>query len=208
MATNQPEPGAQLNDGPVSAPRLAATVILLRGGSERLEVLLVQRNPKARFMGGAWVFPGGSVDPVDGEGQPGLKTAAARELSEEAGIELPAGTEMVALAHWITPEGLKTRFDTWFYLASAPAETEPEVDGTEIVDFTWLAPSQALEQQAAGQLFLVFPTIRQLQQLAAFATAQELLSSAREQRVQTVLPQIVGSGERARIVLPGDPGYR
>ena len=37
-------------------PRLAATVILLRGGSERLEVLLVKRNPSARFMGGAWVF--------------------------------------------------------------------------------------------------------------------------------------------------------
>ena len=51
----QPRPGRR-------APRQAATVILLRGGAEALEVLLVRRTPKARFMGGVWVFPGGAVD--------------------------------------------------------------------------------------------------------------------------------------------------
>jgi 8-oxo-dGTP pyrophosphatase MutT (NUDIX family) len=207
MATNRPEPGGQLHDGPVSVPRLAATVILLRGGSERLEVLIVRRNPKARLLGGAWVFPGGAVDAADGEGQPGLRAAALRELSEEAGIELPAGAELVAFARWITPEAVKTRFDTWFYLALAPAGLEPEVDGGEIVDSIWLAPSQALEREAAGELFLVFPTIRQLRQLATFASAQALLSYAKEQEVQPVMPRIVGSGEQARILLPGDPGY-
>jgi 8-oxo-dGTP pyrophosphatase MutT (NUDIX family) len=57
-----PEPGTILNEGEPTAPRQAATVVVLRGGAERLEVLLVQRTPKARFMGGAWVFPGGAVD--------------------------------------------------------------------------------------------------------------------------------------------------
>jgi 8-oxo-dGTP pyrophosphatase MutT (NUDIX family) len=207
MATNRPEPGAQLHDGPVSAPRLAATVMLLRGGAERLEVLLVRRNPEARFMGGAWVFPGGSVDAADGEGQPGLKAAALRELSEEAGIELPAGAEIVAFARWITPEAVKTRFDTWFYLALAPPGTEPKVDGAEIVDAMWLSPAQALRQQAAGELFLVFPTIKQLQQLAAFASAEALLSYAHGRQVEPVQPRIAGSGESARILIPGDPGY-
>jgi 8-oxo-dGTP pyrophosphatase MutT (NUDIX family) len=207
MAINEPEPGAELHEGPASVPRLAATVILLRGGAERLEVLMVRRNPEARFMGGAWVFPGGSVDGADGEGQAGLKAAAVRELSEETGIELPGGAELVAFARWITPESVKTRFDTWFYLAPAPAGIEPQVDGAEIVDAIWLSPVQALERQAAGQLVMVFPTIKQLQQLAGFASSQALLSHARAHQVKPVQPRIVGSGERARILLPGDPGY-
>ena len=49
-------------------------MILLRGGAERLEVLLVRRNPQARFMGGAWVFPGGAVD----EGETHRARACAR----------------------------------------------------------------------------------------------------------------------------------
>src|ERR1700759_4073265 len=84
----RPAPGEELHSGPETVPRLAATVILLRGGSETLEVLLAQRNPRARFMGGAWVFPGGAVNAEDGEGEPGRKAAAIRELREEAGVGL------------------------------------------------------------------------------------------------------------------------
>ena len=62
LVDDRPAPGEELNPGRVTEPRQAATVILLRGGAERLEVLLVRRNPEARFMGGAWVFPGGAVD--------------------------------------------------------------------------------------------------------------------------------------------------
>ena len=60
-------------------------MILLRGGAETLEVLLVQRTPKARFMGGVWVFPGGAVDTTEGEGDEAHRVAAVRELEEEAG---------------------------------------------------------------------------------------------------------------------------
>jgi 8-oxo-dGTP pyrophosphatase MutT (NUDIX family) len=207
MPINQPEPGAALHAGPVTVPRPAATVVLLRGGDERLELLLVQRNPEARFMGGAWVFPGGSVDAADGKGQAGLQAAARRELSEETGIELPPGAGLIAFARWITPESVKTRFDTWFYLAAAPAGAQATVDGAEIVDSIWIAPEAALAEQAAGRLFLVFPTIKQLQQLARFESAQALLSHANGREVEPVQPRIVGSGESARILLPGDPGY-
>ncbi len=207
MAINQPEPGAQLHHGPVSVARPAATVMLLRGGAERLEVLLVRRNPEARFMGGAWVFPGGSVDPADGEGEAGLKAAARRELAEEAGIELPAETDLAAFARWITPEAVKTRFDTWFFLAAAPDGVEVKVDGYEIIDALWLSPQAALANQAAGELFLVFPTITQLQQLAGFESATEMIGHAAGREVEAVQPRIVGTGEAARIVLPGDPGY-
>ena len=62
MKVDRPAPGEELNAGAVTTPRQAATVIVLRGGAETLEVLLVKRNPEQRFMGGAWVFPGGAVD--------------------------------------------------------------------------------------------------------------------------------------------------
>ena len=59
MRVDRPPPGEELNAGEVSEARQAASLILLRDGSEGPEVLLVQRNPEQRFMGGAWVFPGG-----------------------------------------------------------------------------------------------------------------------------------------------------
>ena len=67
-------------DEPPATPRPAATVILLRRGGKHaergLEVCLGQRNPEARFMPGVWVFPGGAVDPEDGEGEAGFRVAA------------------------------------------------------------------------------------------------------------------------------------
>jgi 8-oxo-dGTP pyrophosphatase MutT (NUDIX family) len=203
----RPEPGAELHSGQATVPRQAATVILLRGGAERLEVLMVQRNPAAHFMGGAWVFPGGAVDRREGDGQDALRAAAARELREEAGVTLPADAELVPFARWITPVQIRTRFDTWFYLARAPEGAEPRVDAAEVVDCCWITPADALAAGESGRLFLVFPTVKQLQQLAGFGSADELLAYARGREVPPIEPRMVGSGETARFVLPGEPGY-
>jgi 8-oxo-dGTP pyrophosphatase MutT (NUDIX family) len=193
--------------GEVTVPRPAATVILLRGGDEGLEVLLVQRNPESRFMGGAWVFPGGAVDRGEGEGEGALRAAAVRELAEEAGISLPDPAALVPFSRWITPAQVKIRFDTSFFLATAPDRSEPAIDGSEIVDVRWYAPQAALDAAAAGELFLVFPTIKHLEQLSGFATADRLLEHARGRTVEPVQPQVVFGGETARIVLPGEPGF-
>jgi 8-oxo-dGTP pyrophosphatase MutT (NUDIX family) len=202
----QPAPGEELNSGPETVPRVAATVILLRGGGERLELLLVQRNPKARFMGGAWVFPGGAVGPADGEGDGALRAAAVRELDEEAGVGVEAAA-LVPFSRWITPAEVKIRYDTWFFLAPAPAAAEPAIDGSEVVDARWYAPADALADARAGEILLVFPTIKHLEQLAAFETAAALIEHARTRTVEPVQPRVVGVGETARIVLPGEPGY-
>jgi 8-oxo-dGTP pyrophosphatase MutT (NUDIX family) len=207
MDIDRPAPGEELNAGEETIPRLAATVILLRGGADALELLLVQRNPQARFMGGAWVFPGGAVDRNEGEGQLALRSAAVREVDEEAGIQLPAPEALVPFSRWITPAEVKIRFDTWFYLAAVPAEATPTVDGSEIVDAAWYQPSHALEAHRSGTLFMVFPTIKHLEQLAGFASADELLAHARGRDVRPVQPRVVLSGETARILLPGEPGY-
>jgi 8-oxo-dGTP pyrophosphatase MutT (NUDIX family) len=182
-------------------------VIVLRGGSEALEVLLVKRNPAARFMGGAWVFPGGAVDRNEGSGERALRAAALRELAEEAGIRLGSPQELVPFSRWITPPQVKIRFDTWFFLASLPEGAGPKIDGAEVVDARWYEPVAALAAAARDELLLVFPTIKHLEQLSGFQSVQELLVHAREREIRPVEPRVVGSGEQARIVLPGEPGY-
>src|SRR5437870_2759544 len=120
MEVQRAGPGEELNLGEEAVPRPAATVIVLRGGADSLEVLLVKRNPASKFMGGAWVFPGGAVDRSEGEGQAALRAAALRELDEEAGIHLGDPDALIPFSRWITPARVKIRFDTWFYLAPLP----------------------------------------------------------------------------------------
>src|SRR3954464_1651407 len=98
MKVDRPGPGEELNRGKVTTPREAATVIVLRGGAQTLEVLLVKRNPAQRFMGGAWVFPGGAVDPDEDH-----RVAGVREVEEEAGVVIPAPEPPAAVPRWFTP---------------------------------------------------------------------------------------------------------
>jgi 8-oxo-dGTP pyrophosphatase MutT (NUDIX family) len=200
-------PGQRLNPGKATPPRQAATVILLRGGAQTLEVLLVKRTPAARFMGGVWVFPGGAVDTNEGEGDGAHHAAAIRELREEAAIALDAPDALVQFSRWITPAQVRTRFDTHFFLASLPAGQEPRVDGEECVDLGWFTPAAALQAHRDGQILLVFPTIKHLEQLAAFPSTEELLAYAAGREVRPIQPRVVVEGEVARVLLPGEPGY-
>ncbi|HEY1591289.1 MAG TPA: NUDIX hydrolase [Solirubrobacteraceae bacterium] len=207
MAIDRPGPGEELNLGEVTVPRAAATVIVLRGAADGLEVLLVKRNPEARFMGGAWVFPGGAVDRDEGQGEGALRAAAVREVGEEAGITLASPERLVPFSRWITPPQVKIRFDTWFFLAPLPEGAAPRVDGGEVVDARWYEPAAALSAAADGELLLVFPTIKHLEQLSVFASADELLEYARNREIRPVEPRVIMSGEQARVLLPGEPGY-
>ena len=202
MGVDRPGPGEELNTGAVSTPRDAATVIVLRGGGERLEVLLVKRNPEQRFMGGAWVFPGGAVD-----GGEDHRIAGVREVAEEAGIDLPDAAALIEFSRWITPAQVKIRFDTHFFLVAAPDTAEPVPDGGETVDLGWYSPTGALEAYERDEILLVFPTIKTLEQLAPFGSASELLAWATGREVVPVEPRVVFEGEVARVVLPGEPGY-
>jgi len=210
MQVDRPAPGEELNRGPEpTRPRQAATVVVLRGGHERLEVLLVQRNPRARFMGGAWVFPGGAVDEAEAEahGELAHRVAGIREVEEEAGIRLGDPDALLPFSRWITPAQIKIRFDTRFFLAAVPEDAQPRVDGAECVDWGWWAPVAALEAYAAGELTLVFPTIKTLEQLAGFDSAAALLEWATGREVVPIEPRVIVEGEVARVVLPGEPGY-
>ena len=203
-------------------PRPAATIILLRRGGRHggraIEVLLVRRNPGARFMPNAWVFPGGVVD-TEGDGEQAEparadaaerahRACAARELHEEAGIALPPDAELLPWSRWITPELAPLRFDTRFYVTLAPPHAPPRPDGQEVVEAAWLAPRRALELHRAGQLVLVYPTIKHLEELATFTTAEAVLAAAPGRRIVPVCPRVIGEGAERRVLLPGDPGHQ
>ncbi|MGA2320692.1 MAG: NUDIX hydrolase [Solirubrobacteraceae bacterium] len=205
--SERPGPGETLNTGPPTRARQAATVILLCGGAEELEVLLVRRTPGARFMGGMWVFPGGAVDAGEGDGDDAHRAAAIRELREEAGIVLEDPQALVKFSRWITPAEVQIRFDTHFFLAPLPAGQEPRIDGQECVDLRWFTPQAALDANARGEIELVFPTIRHLEQLSEFSSVESLLAHASGRDVHPIQPRVVLDGEVARILLPGDPGY-
>jgi 8-oxo-dGTP pyrophosphatase MutT (NUDIX family) len=203
MRTDRPGPGEELNEGKVADAREAASLILLRDGSEGPEVLLVQRNPEQRFMGGAWVFPGGALGKDDSDE---LDTAR-RELAEEAGVDLPVDAELARWSRWITPAQVKVRFDTHFFVARAPDDIQPEVDGSECVDFRWLRPQAALDAGARDELSLVFPTIKHLEQLAEHESVEDALEAARSRKVLPVEPRVVLEGGVAQVLMPGEGGY-
>jgi 8-oxo-dGTP pyrophosphatase MutT (NUDIX family) len=188
--------------GSATVPRPAASVIVVRGGAEALEVLLVQRTHEARFMGGVWVFPGGAVDPGEDE-----RGAAVRELREEAAVDVADAAGLVPFSRWITPAEVKVRFDTHFFVTPLPDGAQPAVDGAECVALGWFSPREALLAHARGEILLVFPTIKHFEQLEPFASADALVEHAQGREVVPVQPRVLVTGETARILLPGDPGY-
>jgi 8-oxo-dGTP pyrophosphatase MutT (NUDIX family) len=200
---DRPPPGEELNTGEVTEPRQAASLILLRDSAEGPEVLLVERNPEQRFMGGAWVFPGGAVHAEDAD----HAGAAMRELEEEAGIALAPGAAVVPFSRWITPAEVRVRFDTWFFAARAPEGAEARPDGSECVAARWLRPENALAAYARDELTLVFPTIKHLEQLAEFESVADALDTARGRNVEPIQPRVVVRGGSAALLLPGEPGY-
>jgi 8-oxo-dGTP pyrophosphatase MutT (NUDIX family) len=203
MRVDRPGPGEELNLGDEVPARPAASVIVLRDGPDGPEVLLVQRNPEQRFMGGAWVFPGGAVDEGDG----GPEGTALREAQEEAGLRLSGTQSLVPFSRWITPSEVKVRFDTWFFVAQAPAGAEIVCDGHECVDYRWIRPADALSAGERGELMLVFPTIKHLEQLAEFTSVDEALKTARGRDVHPIQPRVVVKDGHGQVLLPGEPGY-
>ena len=161
-------------------PLPAASLILLR---EPFEVLMIRRTKNASFVPDFWVFPGGMVEPADGGD---LRITAIRETREETGIVIDDPNQLVWTSRWITPVGVPKRFDTYFFLAKAPLDAEVTIDNTEVVDHIWLTPAKALKQ-----LKMVFPTIKNLEALLGFDSADALIESRRGAVIEPVQPILV-----------------
>jgi 8-oxo-dGTP pyrophosphatase MutT (NUDIX family) len=130
------------------APRSAATVCVVRDGPDGLEVLMVQRGEGASFMGGAWVFPGGVVDDLDGSdlarravtggssdaAESRWMAAGLRELVEEVRI-------------WVTTEDLDEVPDGWLRDAEVyetALDLGVQLDAGRVAYFSnWVTPPPA-----------------------------------------------------------------
>ena len=196
----------------MSAPaHPAATVVLLRDGSEGLELLLVRRNARLAFHGGAWVFPGGRIDEEDYAKAAGrdpvaaARWAAVREAREEAGVAIHE-PDLVLVSRWITPEGLPKRFDTWFFAGPAALE-EVQVDGEEIHEHRWFRPEDALAAQRREEIELPPPTFVTILGLAQIPTAQSALHDFAGRRAETFFPRIHIVSGGACSVYEGDVAY-
>lgn len=172
--------------------RSAGTVVLLRDLGGEQQVLLLRRNSRVGFAGGAWVFPGGAVDAVEQEGRDEIdaaRLAAVRECREEAGLLLP-GSELVFFAHWLTPEGSPKRYSTWFFLHQSIGEVDVRVDGSEIIEYRWASPEALLVEHREGNLPLMPPTYVTLVQLNAQRSAEASLAFFRQRPAEYFLPRM------------------
>jgi len=207
-------------------PIPAASVIVLRDSP--LEVLMIRRHSKSSFVPDAWVFPGGVVEPSDDVGTElgTMRMAAARELFEESGIWLGAPLadadtkrrallageitfaslidespldldKLVWTSRWITPVGVPKRFDTYFFLAAVDRNAVASAENVEAVEVIWIPPAEAIEK-----LQIVFPTQKNLEALAGFTAAEELLASRRGVDVPATRPVLVVEDGKKKIILP------
>ncbi|HEY5645103.1 MAG TPA: MBL fold metallo-hydrolase, partial [Pseudomonadales bacterium] len=95
---------------------------------------------------------------------------------------------LVHFAHWVTPPMVPKRFDTHFFLASAPADHLAVHDGHESVDSVWIRPADALADAAAGRRTVIFPTLRNIEKLARYQTVADALTAAAAATPVRVLP--------------------
>ena len=186
-------------------------VLLRRGGKHAdraLEVLLLKRSEEAKFMPGVWVFPGGAVDPGDGEGEAGYRACAVRELSRGGGDRAArrrgagavlaldhAGGDLDPLRRLVLPRPRPR--------PHAPRARRRRDHRGRLVP---ARPPRSRPRRPASST-LAFPTLSQLQSLVAFRTAEEAIAAHRDRAVEPILPKVIGTREDHRVVLPGDPDY-
>jgi 8-oxo-dGTP pyrophosphatase MutT (NUDIX family) len=133
------------------------------------------------------------------------KTTFSKVLSDNA--LLLALDELVPYAHWITPEGMPKRFDTWFFLAAAPPEQAGAHDGKESTDSIWLSPREAVAGGESGRFKLPFPTTRNLIRLGKQASVRAALDDSRGRPVVTVMPVMTKLNGGRQLCIPREAGY-
>lgn len=192
----------------------AATVILLRPAPQGFEVLLLLRAKAIKFAGGAWVFPGGRIDPADGaqaqtsdlDSLTAARIAAARESQEEAGLTLDSA-QFVNYSHWTTPVAEKKRFSTWFLLGDVDENCSVTVDDGEIVEYQWLSPQQAIDKHRAQELNILPPTYLTLLELAEFESIVEVKLAIQQRTPPRFFPNMVFHDKTVSVLYQDDSGY-
>ncbi len=141
-----------------------------------------------------------ALRPALNRGELSLKT-----LCERFGLRL-AADRLAHLSHWLTPPGVPKRYDTYFFVAEAPALQVASHDDGETVDRLWITPADAVAQGKA--LKLVLPTLKTLQALQQLGSIAAVMAHARAlTQVPCWMPHL-GTGNRGmRPVAPDEPAW-
>jgi recombination protein RecT len=145
-----------------SDPHLTQAIAAIRESFEELGVLL------ARQADGAAPTTA-DIAALD-------RKAPFAKQCKQRGLTL-CGAEVFVLAHWITDRDLPRRFDVPFLVARMPEGQTPVADEAEQFEPVWVRPADALARHAAGDFFIIFPTIRTLERLQAYATVDAVLAA-------------------------------
>jgi glyoxylase-like metal-dependent hydrolase (beta-lactamase superfamily II)/8-oxo-dGTP pyrophosphatase MutT (NUDIX family) len=141
---------------------LTQAIAAIRESFEELGVLF------ARHADGRWANHD-DIAAIDRKG-PFAAQCQARGLSL-------AAEQVFVLAHWITDRDLPRRFDVPFLVARMPEGQAPVADESEQFEPVWVRPQDALNRHEAGDFFMVYPTIRTLERLKAFANVNAVLQA-------------------------------
>ena len=187
----------------ISADELKFRVAGIREAFEECGVLL------ARKPGQRSVIAAADLKSIEQKWRAKLVKNEANilDLAEAEDLEL-ATDLMTPFAHWITPTFVPKRFDTWFYLAEAPADQVALHDGSESTDSVWIGAQEAIDESKAGKRTLVHATTKNLELLAEGNTVTGALSQASERTIITVLPWVEQRDGKKFLHIPEGAGYR
>ena len=118
-------------------------------------------------------------------------------------------TALSRWSHWITPEQMKRRFDTRFFLADMPAGQSCQPDARETVQGLWTSPEEGLAGNMDGTIPLSPPTLVTLHELLTYRNIEDLQAESRRRTWgRAISPRLVPLTRGAVIVEPWDPQYR
>lgn len=193
--------------GDESSVRVAGTAVVLRDSTDGPQALMLRR-PQSGAFPGAWVFPGGRVDLVDGAGaateEDAARAAAVRETHEEAGIRI---RDLAVLSCWSPPAETPVKFRTWFFLARDRGE-EVRINPGEIEEAAWLAVDQVFTRHAAGEIVLFPPTWVTLHGLLLHRTVDEAFTALEAMAAPARFATRMSESVEGRLALwTGDENY-
>lgn len=115
------------------------------------------------------------------------------------------GAAVAYVAHWITPVAEPRRYDTRFFAAAVPEGTTELLDAREMSAAVWLTPREALERNRRGELPMVFPTVKTLEDLTGFGSPDEVLDHFNGAEIPAVLPRLVRTPTGVGIEVDAEP---
>lgn len=192
-------------------PTPAATVIVIRDSSKGIEVLMLRRSLQMNFASGYWVFPGGKIEEEDYKAgvnntDIAARLAAIRETQEESGLILNE-KKLIFTSHWTSPKKAKTRFSTWYYATALQSNVDILVDNSEIIQYCWYRPAEALQDFKDKKINIMAPTFVTLTELIQCKNVTIALAMYCRSPIY-YQPKTIKLKQGACALYEGDSGYR